>query len=141
MNFFFDNCTSPVLASTIDGFIRNSGGRAVHIRDANHVGLSIGANASDVEWIEALGSSDDEWIVVTGDKRISSVKAEREAFRRAGLRGFLLNPAYQKIKVNEQASTLIWRWAELTDVIGRFSPPTLIGVPQSKTAKLNPLQW
>lgn len=141
MNFFFDNCTSPVLASTIDGFVRHTGQRAFHIRDAQNAGLNISQNARDTDWIMALADNPNDWLVVTADKRISTVRAEREAFRRAGLKGFLLNPAYQKISVNQQASTLLWRWPELVDVIEKFSPPTLIGVPQSKGAKLNPLQW
>ncbi|MEM6463288.1 MAG: hypothetical protein AAF724_15360 [Pseudomonadota bacterium] len=141
MNFFFDNCTSPVLASTIDGFVRHDGHQAFHIREVSRAGLPLRPNASDTEWISALGKDSREWIVVTADRRISTVAAEKEAFRRAGLKGFLLHPAYQKIKVHKQARTLIWRWPELVDVIKAFSPPTLIGVPQSKSAKLNPLQW
>jgi hypothetical protein len=82
--------------------------------------------------------SDGRWRKTFG--AIASSQSLR-AFRRADLKGFLLNPGYQKFSVHQQASALLWRWPELIDVIERFSPPTLIGVPQSKSAKLNPLQW
>ena len=141
MNFFFDNCTSPKLASTIDGYVRNPNSQAVHIRDCAAAGLEIPASATDVQWIEALGADPREWIVVTGDARIRKVAAERAAFRRARLKGFLLPPSYQKIPVNQQASALLWRWPDLVDVIARFGAPTLIGVPLSKSGKLDPLQW
>lgn len=130
-----------MLANTIDGYIKNENHRAFHIRDASNAGLNLSQHCKDTEWINLLGLDSQEWIVITADKRISTNRAEREAFRRANLKGFLLNPAYQKIKVHQQASTLLWRWPELVDIIQRFNPPTLIGVPQSKSAKLNPLQW
>jgi PIN like domain len=46
---FFDNCTSPVLATTVDGFIRSAGHSANHIKD-----LPCGRDATDLEWIEML---------------------------------------------------------------------------------------
>ena len=141
MNVFFDNCTSPVLADTIGGFLRHQRGHAVHIRGGAEDGLSLAANATDTEWMEALGRHARDWIVVTGDHRIHRNAAEREAFRRAGLKGLLLAPAYQRMPVHRQASALLWRWPELIDVLARFRPPTLIGVPEGKSAKLDPLQW
>lgn len=53
----------------------------------------------------------------------------------------LLQAGYRKLAVHQQASRLLWRWPELIDTIGRFSPPTLIGVPVGPSAKLDPLQW
>ncbi|MEQ8344389.1 MAG: hypothetical protein RIB84_20845 [Sneathiellaceae bacterium] len=94
MNFFFDNCISPKLASTIDGYVRNPNSQAVDLRFCAAAGLSLPASATEVEWIEALGVEPREWIVITGDARIRKVAAEREAFRRARLKGFLLPPSY-----------------------------------------------
>lgn len=141
MNFFFDNCVSPVLAATIHGYVSGSRDQAVHIKDGEQAGLAVTRSSSDVEWITALGEAHDDWIVVTADQRIKKNRAEREAFRRSGLKGLVLAPAYQNMSINQQASALLWRWPELVDVIGRFYPPTLIGVPQTKSGKLSPLQW
>jgi hypothetical protein len=145
VNFFFDNNTAPALASTIDGYVSYFGDRAFHIENCSEAGLSLskGRHTEDVEWITALGESPFEWIVVTGDKRIHTVPAEKEAFRRAGLKGILLPPSTKgkKYPVHQQASNLLWRWPELVNVIDQFKAPTLIGIPQSKGGKLNALQW
>ncbi len=89
MIFFFDNCTSPILATTLGGYIASLGHSAHHIRT-----LPCGASAPDLIWIEMLGRSKEDWIVITGDGRIERNKAERAAFRQAMLRGFVLAPAY-----------------------------------------------
>lgn len=102
MRVFFDNCTSPVLATTLDGFIQHLGHEAHHIRT-----LSCGPDASDLEWMDMLRRNGDEWIVITGDGRIQRNKAERAAFRQAALKGFVLAPSYQKTPLNQTAATLI----------------------------------
>ena len=141
MKVFFDNCTSPVLAETVDGFVRHQGHHAYHIRDIGGAGIDIPQDATDVQWIGALAADRSEWIVVTGDRRIATVRAEKQAFRMARLRGLLLDRAYQKTPVHQQASTLIWRWPDLVRTLEAFAPPTLIGVPISRGGKLQPLQW
>src|SRR5947209_14390499 len=73
---FFDNCTSPVLASVLDGFIRHLSHNAHHIKD-----LPCGRDATDLEWIGMLGADRGLWMVVTGDDRIRKNKAARAAFR------------------------------------------------------------
>jgi predicted nuclease of predicted toxin-antitoxin system len=50
VKLLFDNCTSPVLAETLNGFVNHLGHEAVHIRNR------FAANTTDVEWIAALGS-------------------------------------------------------------------------------------
>jgi PIN domain-containing protein len=88
---FFDNCTSPVLAATLDGFISSAGHSARHIKD-----LPCGRNATDLEWIKMLESQRRVWMVVTGDDSIRKNKATRAAYRAADLSGFVLARAYQK---------------------------------------------
>jgi hypothetical protein len=68
-----------------------------------------GRRSTDVEWISFLKRSNDHWIFVSGDGRVIKNKAERAAFREAGLFGFILAPAFQKTPVNQQAAILPWR--------------------------------
>jgi hypothetical protein len=49
LKVFFDNCTSPVLASTLDGFIRHRGHSAHHIRT-----LPCGASADDIAFRQMM---------------------------------------------------------------------------------------
>ena len=114
MKVFFDNCTAPVLATTLDAFISGDGHRSFHIRDVP--GLPSGRDSKDVDWIDHLRRSTDHWIFVSGDLRILRNAPERAALRSAGLHGFVLAPAYQRTPPNQVVATLIWKWPQLLDI-------------------------
>ena len=137
MNVLFDNCTSPVLATTLDGFIQSSGHRAYHI--ANVPGLLKGRATPDLEWIDHLRQSPRDWIFVSGDGRVLKNSAERAALRSAGLHGFILAPAYQKTPLNQLAATLVWKWPEIQKVTELLSPPSMHEIPVGRMKKLRPL--
>lgn len=125
---FFDNCTTPVLAETLDGYLRYREGSASHIRD-----LPCGRHAPDLEWMAYLAGTGDDWLVVSGDGRIQRNKAERVAYRQAGLKGFVLASGYQKTPIHQQASFLIWRWPEIDDLL-KLAPPFLFEIPMHRHA-------
>lgn len=136
MKIFFDNCTPPRLAAALDGFIRDEGGAASHIRD-----LPCGPHAADVEWIRFLARDEADWIVITGDDRIRRNPAERAAWRSAGLLGFVFSRGLQKMKVHQCASLLFWRWPEIENVSRLIEPPALYELPVSRNAKLRQLPF
>lgn len=123
MKVFFDNCTSPVFAETLNAFLQHEGHSAHHIRSIE--GLPNGRASKDIEWIEFLRSSPDVWIFVTGDGRVMKNAAERAALRSAGLHGFVLARAYQKTPINQVAALLVWKWPELVKVTELLSAPTM----------------
>jgi hypothetical protein len=127
---FFDNCTSPVLAQTLNGFVNHRGHEAVHLRDR------FAQDSADVEWITALGEEEETWVVITGDDRIRKNRAERAAYREAQIRGFVLAPAYHTTKHNVTASVLVRRWPDIEDMVGRFAPPFLVEMPINYSSKL-----
>jgi hypothetical protein len=132
---FFDNCTAPVLAATLHGFISSSGHAAKHIKD-----LPCGRDARDEEWIAMLAAEPSErWIVVTGDARINKNRAERAAFRAAGLFGFVLAPAYQKTPMHQVASLLLWRWPEMEKLVELVGGAALYELPIHRSAKIRQL--
>lgn len=128
MRVFLDNCTSPVLAETLDGYLRHRKDSASHIRD-----LPCGRHASDMEWMAYLAGTGDDWLVITGDRKIQRNKAERAAFRQAGLKGFALAPGYQTTKIHQQASLLIWRWPDIDSLL-KLAPPFLFEIPMHRQA-------
>lgn len=134
MKLFFDNCTSPVLAGTLDGFVRHLGHSAHHIKD-----MPCGRDAPDVEWIKLLSGDQALWVVVTGDDRIRRNKAERAAFRSAGLRGFALTPSYHRTPIHQQASFLLWRWPEMEQILSLLGGPVMYELPMSRSSKIRPL--
>ena len=134
MKVLLDNCTSPVLATTLDGFVRHFGHAAHHIKD-----LPCGRHAADVDWIGMLGADLATWIVVTGDTRILRNPAERAAFRSAGLRGFVLSPAYQKTPLHQCASFLLWRWPEMEQIMNLVGGAALYELPMHRSSRLRQL--
>jgi len=119
MNVFFDNCTSPVMARTLHGFIPSDGHRAVHIGDV------MDRNATDLAWIDYLGRHPEKWIVFTGDERIRRNKAEARAFAQARLKGIVLAPADQRTPMNRNCAVLVDRWPKLLETLESFEPPVL----------------
>jgi hypothetical protein len=134
---FFDNCTAPVFADTLHAFIKVGGHSAHHIGSVP--GLPDGRATKDVDWIEFLRRSSDQWIFITGDGRVQRNRAERTALRNAGLHGFVLAPAYQKTPLNQVAAVLIWKWPELVKVTELLSPPTMHEIPIRIGSKLRQL--
>lgn len=80
-----------------------------------------------------LAGTGDNWLVVSGDKRIQKNKAERAAFRQAGLKGFVLASGYQKTPIHQQASFLIWRWPDIDGLL-KLAPPFLFEIPMHRQA-------
>jgi hypothetical protein len=137
VNVFFDNCTPPVFASALDGYIRFDGHRAYHIKDVPD--LTNGRNAKDLDWINHLKAAAEEWIFITGDGRVLKNAAERAALRSAGLHGFVLAPAYNKTPLHQVAGTLIWKWPEIEGVTKLLAAPTMHQIPIGKGSKLRAL--
>lgn len=137
MKVLFDNCTSPILATTLHGFIQHQGHSATHIRDV--VDLPNGRHSKDIEWIDFLRRSNDAWMFISGDGRILKNPAERAALRSAGLHGFIPAAAYQETPMHQVASILIWRWPEVIKITELIQPPSMHEIPINKNSKLRPL--
>lgn len=120
MNVLFDNCTSPRMATTLHGFIQSDGHRAVHLRD-----LPL-KDPKDVEWIDYIAGTHEDWLVITGDQRIRKNKAEAQAFRNSHLRGVVLASGYQKTPMNRCCAVIVDQWPKLYDTIKRFDPPFML---------------
>jgi hypothetical protein len=134
VRLFLDNCTSPALAATLNGFLTHRNGLAQHIAD-----MPCGRDASDPEWIEMLRASGEEWIVLTGDGRLRKNPAERLAFRAARLKGFVLNPGYHKTPLNQVASFLLGRLPEIEQLARLTAAPFLYEIPMSRSARVRQL--
>jgi hypothetical protein len=127
LKVFFDNCTSPVLAGTLNALIQRDGDEARHVRFMADYGFAH--DTKDVDWITELGTDNAEWIVITGDGRIRKNLAERTAWIKAGLKGFVLAPAYQKTPLHQCASVLLWRWPEMKTFIASAAPGSMFELP------------
>ena len=98
MKVFFDACTTPLFAGCLNALIQPDGDEARHVHYMPDYGFT--RKTDDVDWITRLGSDTASWIVITGDQRIRKNIAERTAWIRAGLKAYVLAPAYQKTQTN-----------------------------------------
>jgi hypothetical protein len=137
VNVLLDNCTAPVFAATLDGFISSFGHRAFHIKDVP--GLPNGRHSTDLEWISHLQESGDSWIFITGDGRVLRNPAVRAALRSADLHGFVLAPAYQKAPLHQVAATIVWKWPEIEAITNLVDTPSMHEIPIGKMSKLRSL--
>ena len=139
MRVFFDNCTSPVLPASLHAFLTTRGSSAHHIRLMGGA-YAFRADMPDEEWIRRLGDDKPaDWIVVTADRRISKNKAERAAWVKARLKGFVFAPALQKVAVNQQASLLLWRWPDMEIFISAAASGSIFELPDGRSGKFRPL--
>tara|TARA_R110002110_G_scaffold36921_1_gene122553 strand:+ start:169 stop:567 length:399 start_codon:yes stop_codon:yes gene_type:complete len=132
LRLFFDNNISPKIARAVEALLGPSD-QSVALRDR------FDASVSDVEWLRALGN-ERGWTIVSGDKRILRNRAEREAFRRARLVGFFLEPAVQKAGVLGQAARLISIYPQIEQQTRLVQPPAAFRVP-IKGVKLGQLRF
>lgn len=103
MRFFFDNCLPIQLAKAIHAFAEVDGHAAMHLRE------KFQPNTADVHWIAQL-SREGNWIIISGDVRITRSRHEREAWRRSGLTGFFLKAGYINLTLYEQAWRIVRYW-------------------------------
>jgi PIN like domain len=96
-------------------------------------------DTADVDWIKRLGADQSVWIVVSGDLRIRKNPAERTAWKRAGLKGFVLAPAYQKSPINQGASVLLWRWPAMEQFISAAAPGSMFELSINRRTGFTPL--
>lgn len=107
VKFLFDNCISPNIVNAL----RELEGRRhelVALRE------KFKADTPDPDWIRALGAEGD-WIIISGDPRISRGKAEKAAWLESGLTAFFCGDAWQNRRLMVQAAELLGWWDDIVD--------------------------
>jgi hypothetical protein len=67
-----------------------------------------------VDWIRAL-ETDGDWVVISGDTRISRGRAERAAWVESGLTAFFFGEAWSGHQLMVQASELFRLWPTILE--------------------------
>jgi hypothetical protein len=102
VRFFLDNCIAPAMAEALTALARAQGIEVFHLSQL------FDRATTDVVWIQSLRQEGD-WIIISGDLRITKSPAEREAWRESGLTAFFLADNWSSRKFWVQAPELI-RW-------------------------------
>ena len=107
MRFFFDNCVSSNLVEALRCLDKRH--HLVHHRE------KFDPDTPDPIWIGALAQEGD-WIIVSGDPRISRGQAERAAWIESRLTAFFCGDAWGSRKLMTQASEMLRWWDDIIEL-------------------------
>jgi len=111
MNFFFDNCISPKYAEAMKILSERKGYKIFHLMDKFDR-----SNVRDEEWISTL-ATEGNWIIISGDTRITKGKAEKKAWSESKLTAFFFEDKWASRSFWTQISELIRVWPLIEDEI------------------------
>jgi hypothetical protein len=120
LRFFLDNCLPPRVAAAIDTLDDSS--------VVKHLSQKFPRNTPDAEWISELGKEGD-WVIVSGDLRISRNKAERRAWLEPGLTAFFLSGGWGQQNLWDTGWRLIKWWPLMLTQAGSIRPGAGFVVP------------
>ena len=132
MKFFLDNNLSPRFAQALQALEGEGRNEVVHLRS------KFSAAAEDVDWIRSL-ASEGNWVIISGDLRISQNEFERKAWRDSGLTAFFFAKGWMNVKFWDQAWRLIKWWPIIVEEARKIRPGAGFVVPL-KSARLEQLR-
>lgn len=123
MRFFFDRCIAPKYVAALKELAEIQGYPLV-----GYAEVFDEDNVKDVEWIEAL-SVESDWVIVSGDVRITRGKAERKAWRESGLTGFFFADGWAAKQFWKQAADMVHWWPSIVLEARRCQPGSGFLIP------------
>ena len=121
MKVLFDHNLAPRIARAINLLVEPAD-TVVPLKD------KFPPDVSDTEWITQLGR-EGGWIVVSGDRRISRNRAEREAWRASRLTGFFLSRGLHKAPMLRQTARLLLLWETMRMQHSLVEPGAIFELP------------
>jgi hypothetical protein len=78
-------------------------------------------------------SQEGQWIVISGDRRISKNRAEKFVFQQSQLTGFLMAPSLKSAKTLKQLERLCALWDNIVALSTAARPGALYELPMNGT--------
>jgi predicted nuclease of predicted toxin-antitoxin system len=128
----FDHNLSPKLARALQAFFDGTHEIAA-LRDR------FAPSITDIDLIEQL-SRDGDWVLVSGDRRITRNKAEREAFRKSKVIGLFLSSGLYKAREVKKLERILALWDAIEDICSRVSPGAMFELPM-RSARIKQLKY
>lgn len=118
MRFFLDNCISIRYARALRELAE------VQNYDIQHLREKFDAeNTKDPEWIGVLAEEGD-WVIVSGDPRITKGRVERAAWHESGLTAFFFSDGWASRSFWHQAEDIVRWWPQIVLEARRARPGT-----------------
>jgi hypothetical protein len=102
VRFFLDNNLPPRLARALNELSKPEH-EVVHLRE------KFQPDTSDTTWLHTLASEGD-WVIVSGDLRITRLPHEQKAWQESGLTAFFLEKGWSSLQFWEKATKLVGWW-------------------------------
>jgi len=118
-----DENLPPALARALNALFAGEH-EIIHIRDR------FGPNVADERWIGAL-SQEGRWIVISGDRRITKVRSEQQAFSNSRLVGFFMASALKQSKTTKQMQRILALWDNMEKIADVIAGGAMFELPVS----------
>jgi hypothetical protein len=106
VKLLFDHNMPPIIPRALDVLVRPDGHEAWALRDR------FPTTISDIDYFSEL-SREGNWIVISKDIQNAKRPPERSAILRSNVVAIYLAKSVQKLRVNEQAATILWQWDKI----------------------------
>jgi PIN like domain len=131
VKFFFDHNMSPAMARALRELVRGE-------HEITFLAEKFPRDVSDIDWITGL-SNDGQWIVISGDRRITRNHAEYHAFRNSNLIGLFLSQGLNKAPVVKQLERILALWSTILTISATVQGGAMYELPV-KSTKLRQLK-
>jgi hypothetical protein len=129
---FFDHNMSPAMARALAELFRKQ-------HEIAFLAEKFARDISDIDWISEL-SRDGQWVVISGDRRITRNRAEYHAFRHSNLIGFFLSEGLYKAPVIKQMERILALWPSIETVCETVQGGAMFELP-IKSTRLRQLRF
>jgi PIN domain-containing protein len=131
VRLFFDHNISPAMARAFRELFRGE-------HEATTLAEKFRPDVPDVHWIKEL-SDEGNWIIISGDRRITRNRAEYNTFRNSNLIGLFLSPGLCKSKVTKQMERILALWENIETVTRTVAGGAMFELP-TKSNRLRQLK-
>jgi len=125
LKVLIDENLPPALASALDALFAGK-------HEVIHIRARFGPGVRDVDWIKEL-SSEGQWIVISGDRRITRNRAEYTAFQNSSMIGFFLSPGLFKAPLLKQMERILVLWSSIEQQAGIVAGGAMFELPMTST--------
>lgn len=128
MRFLLDNCLADRLAIALNVLSSPDGHEVTHLAE------KFGRDVKDVDWIRKLGEEGD-WVIVSGDYKITKRPHERSVWSNSGLTAFFLEKGWTNYKFWDQSWRLLRVWPHIVEQARMIQPGAGFLVPVTFSGK------